>query len=193
MCCDRSCPDPARARGPRAGAARAGQRAGASSCSAAGVARYAPWRRCVRARRCRRRPTTRFSSSTRSVTSCRGSTTAWPTSGPCRISRPCSPPRPIASTSSHARRERSPSASAARSRACARATPRRRSSYERATGRAGLFEHRCELIRALTRGVMAAARVVDPPHRRPGVSSRDPAGGAAATSRLLDRTSPAAR
>jgi len=39
--------------------------------------------------------------------------------------------------------------------------------YERATGRAGLFEHRCELIRALTRGVMAAARVVDPPHRRP--------------------------
>ena len=36
--------------------------------------------------------------------------------------------RPIAGTPSHARRERSPSASAARSRACARATPRRRSS-----------------------------------------------------------------
>jgi sulfatase maturation enzyme AslB (radical SAM superfamily) len=39
--------------------------------------------------------------------------------------------------------------------------------YERATGRAGCFEHRCELIRALTRGVMAAAQVDDPPHRHP--------------------------
>jgi sulfatase maturation enzyme AslB (radical SAM superfamily) len=38
--------------------------------------------------------------------------------------------------------------------------------YERATGRAGLFEHRCELIRALTRGVLATARAFDPPRRR---------------------------
>ena len=37
--------------------------------------------------------------------------------------------------------------------------------YERATGRAGLFEHRCELIRALTRGVLAP-RAPSPPHRR---------------------------
>lgn len=29
--------------------------------------------------------------------------------------------------------------------------------YERATGRRGLFEHRCELIRAMTRGVLAEA------------------------------------
>ena len=39
--------------------------------------------------------------------------------------------------------------------------------YERATGRAGLFEHRCELIRALTRGVLARARALDPPRRGP--------------------------
>jgi hypothetical protein len=38
--------------------------------------------------------------------------------------------------------------------------------FERATGRAGLFEHRCELIRALTRGVLATARAFDPPRRR---------------------------
>jgi sulfatase maturation enzyme AslB (radical SAM superfamily) len=36
--------------------------------------------------------------------------------------------------------------------------------YERATGRAGLFEHRCELIRAMTRGVLATADALDP-HR----------------------------
>jgi sulfatase maturation enzyme AslB (radical SAM superfamily) len=44
--------------------------------------------------------------------------------------------------------------------------------YERATGRTGLFEHRCELIRAMTRGVMATANAFDArapcsPRRRP--------------------------
>ena len=38
--------------------------------------------------------------------------------------------------------------------------------YERATGRSGLFEHRCELIRAMTRGVVATARAFDPPSPR---------------------------
>jgi sulfatase maturation enzyme AslB (radical SAM superfamily) len=38
--------------------------------------------------------------------------------------------------------------------------------YERATGRSGLFEHRCELIRAMTRGVMATARAFAPPAPR---------------------------
>jgi len=38
--------------------------------------------------------------------------------------------------------------------------------FERATGRAGLFEHRCELIRTLTRGVLATARAFAPPRRR---------------------------
>jgi hypothetical protein len=38
--------------------------------------------------------------------------------------------------------------------------------YERATGRSGLFEHRCELIRAMTRGVMATARAFAPPAQR---------------------------
>jgi MoaA/NifB/PqqE/SkfB family radical SAM enzyme len=35
--------------------------------------------------------------------------------------------------------------------------------YERGTGRPGLFEHRCELIRAMTRGVMARANAFDVP------------------------------
>ena len=44
--------------------------------------------------------------------------------------------------------------------------------YERATGRTGLFAHRCELIRAMTRGVMATAAAFDaraprPSRRRP--------------------------
>jgi sulfatase maturation enzyme AslB (radical SAM superfamily) len=37
--------------------------------------------------------------------------------------------------------------------------------YERATGRSGLFAHRCELIRAMTRGVLAGAEARD---ARPG-------------------------
>jgi hypothetical protein len=40
--------------------------------------------------------------------------------------------------------------------------------YERATGKRGLFAHRCELIRAMTRGVLAAAPVVDAPPRPSG-------------------------
>ena len=63
--------------------------------------------------------------------------------------------------------------------------------FERATGRAGLFEHRCELIRALTRGVMATARAFARAAPTPGVRRRR--AGVAATPRLLDRTSPAAR
>jgi hypothetical protein len=46
--------------------------------------------------------------------------------------------------------------------------------YERATGRSGLFEHRCELIRAMTRGVVAAASAVDPPRRRRSRARRRP-------------------
>ncbi len=38
--------------------------------------------------------------------------------------------------------------------------------YERATGRPGLFAHRCELIRAMTRGVLATADAFRPPHAR---------------------------
>ncbi len=38
--------------------------------------------------------------------------------------------------------------------------------YERATGRSGLFEHRCELIRAMTRGVVATANAFDVPALR---------------------------
>jgi sulfatase maturation enzyme AslB (radical SAM superfamily) len=38
--------------------------------------------------------------------------------------------------------------------------------YEHATGITGLFEHRCQLIRALTRGVLAAAHAFPPRRRR---------------------------
>jgi len=38
--------------------------------------------------------------------------------------------------------------------------------YERATGQTGLFEHRCALIRAMTRGVVATATAVDLPSAR---------------------------
>ncbi len=48
--------------------------------------------------------------------------------------------------------------------------------YERATGRPGLFQHRCALLRAVTRGVLAEddkkhARLTPIPLRRPGSSS----------------------
>lgn len=44
--------------------------------------------------------------------------------------------------------------------------------YERATGRNGLFAHRCELIRAMTRGVLASAPALDGPMRSAPLSAR---------------------
>jgi hypothetical protein len=51
--------------------------------------------------------------------------------------------------------------------------------YERATGRPGLFQHRCDLLRAMTRGVLAEndkkhARPTPLPLRRPGSSRSVP-------------------
>ena len=170
MCCNRSSPDPRELAGPRAGRCVGWPTRRGSSCSAAGVARYAPWRRCVRVRPCRRRPTTRFSSSTRSVTSCRGSTTAWPTSGLCRISRPCSPPTAYRQHVESRSPGTIPECVGCEVEGLCQGNASTTLVYERATGRAGLFEHRCELIRALTRGVMASGTRRRSPHAPPGAS-----------------------
>jgi sulfatase maturation enzyme AslB (radical SAM superfamily) len=44
--------------------------------------------------------------------------------------------------------------------------------YERATGRSGVFAHRCELIRAMTRGVLARAAAAPPSSGRRGPAAR---------------------
>ncbi len=50
--------------------------------------------------------------------------------------------------------------------------------YERATGQTGLFEHRCALIRAMTRGVVATATAVDLPSTAAVRTSRPTPSGA---------------